>query len=159
MTVIAYSSKHRIMAADSRCTNGATIKHVTNIQKLYRLPNGALLGAAGNGDSRDIRKLLAKASPKNMPTRKQLVKLEYDDIEALIVFPTGQVFIVSCEYDEDCDRLIPAVDRISDVIVAIGTGANFAYGAMEFGASPIEAVEVACRRDIMCFGPIQSEKL
>lgn len=159
MTVIAYSSKHRVMAADSRCTNGSPVRHLSNTQKIYRLSNGALLGVAGVGDSREFQRLLSKASPRRMPTRKQITDLGYDDIDGLIVFPRGQIFIVTSEYEEDIEGLVSSTDRISDVIVAIGTGANFAYGAMEFGADPIQAVEVACRRDIMCFGPIQSEKL
>lgn len=158
MTVIAYSSKHRVMAADSRCTNGAPQRHLTNSPKIYRLANGALLGSAGDADSRDIRRLFEKASPAGMPTRKQISALE-NDVDLLLVFPKGQVYLVTAEYDEDVSAWTGQIVRISDIIVAIGTGANFAYGAMEFGATPVEAVEVACRRDIMCYGPIQSERL
>lgn len=156
MTVIAYSSKHRVMAADSRCTNGAPVKHLTNTQKIYRLANGALLGNAGDVDDRDIRRLFSKATM--LPTRKQISSLE-SDIDGLLVLPKGQIYLVTSEYDEDTSLWTSSVVRISDTIVAIGTGANFAYGAMEFGASPQEAVEITCRRDIMCAGPVQSEKL
>ena len=146
------------MAADSRCTNGSPQRHLTNSQKIYRLPSGALLGSAGDADSRDIRTLFGNATPTKMPTRKQISALE-NDVDLLLVFPKGQVYLITAEYVEDLSAWTGQIVRISDVIVAIGTGANFAYGAMEFGADPIEAVEVACRRDIMCFGPIQSEKL
>ena len=53
--------------------------------------------------------------------------------------------------------IIPA--RIKNDFWSIGTGANFAIAAMHFGASPKEAVEVACLYDSSSHGPIDEVKL
>lgn len=48
--------------------------------------------------------------------------------------------------------IIPA--RIKNDFWAIGTGANFAIAAMHLGASPKEAVAIACTYDTSSHGPI-----
>jgi 20S proteasome alpha/beta subunit len=159
MTVIAYSSKHKILAADSRCTDALGM-HITNCQKIYRLANGALLGSSGDSDERDVRALLSKATPRKMPTRSQLAELK-SHFCGILVFPRGQVFTVDIwhrEFDHD-GEWAASVDAIRDEIVAAGCGAQFAYGAMEVGATPIEAVRAACRRDTACALPVQWESL
>jgi hypothetical protein len=159
MTVIAYSSKHKILAADSRCSDAAGM-HITNCQKIFRLSNGSLLGTAGDSDDRDVRDLLAKSSPRKMPTRGQLAELK-GQFSGIIVFPKGHVFTVDIwhrEFDHE-GEWAAGVDSIRDEIVAVGCGAQFAYGAMEAGATPIEAVRAACRRDTACALPVQWEHL
>jgi 20S proteasome alpha/beta subunit len=157
MTVIAYSAKHRVLAADSRCSDSKAM-HLTNCKKVFRLKNKALLGTAGDSDDRDVRALLAKATPRKMPTREQLAALKCS-FDGILVFPKGQVFVVSIEYEADEKGWSGAVDPISDNFVAVGHGAQFAYGAMEAGADPVKAVRVACRRDTTCALPVQHEKV
>lgn len=159
MTVIAYSSKHRILAADSRCSD-ATGMHLTNCQKVFRLRNGALLGTAGDSDDREVRELLAKATPRKMPSRTQLADLRAV-FTGIVVFPKGQVFIVEIWHREfdTIGEWTASVDAIRDEIVAVGCGAQYAYGAMEVGADPIKAVRAACRRDTACALPVQWERL
>jgi hypothetical protein len=159
MTVIAYSSKHRVLAADSRCTDEFGM-HLTNCQKIFRLPNGALLGTAGDSDDRDVRDVLGRATPRKLPARQQLADLKCR-FEGILVFPKGHVFVVSLyhrEHEHD-GEWAASVDAIRDEIVATGCGAAFAYGAMEVGADPIKAVRAACRRDTACALPVQWEKL
>ena len=48
--------------------------------------------------------------------------------------------------------IIPA--RIKNDFWAIGTGANFAIAAMHLGATPMEAVEIACMYDTSSHQPI-----
>jgi ATP-dependent protease HslVU (ClpYQ) peptidase subunit len=48
---------------------------------------------------------------------------------------------------------------VSDDYVAIGSGAPYAYGALEVGASPIQAARAACKRDLMCAPPVKWEAL
>jgi hypothetical protein len=53
--------------------------------------------------------------------------------------------------------IIPA--KIKNDFWSIGTGANFAIAAMHLGASPREAVEIACLYDSSSYGPIDAIKL
>jgi 20S proteasome alpha/beta subunit len=159
MTVIAYRSKHRILAADSRCSDSLGM-HLTNCQKIFRLRNGALLGTAGDSDDRDVRDVLSRATPRKMPVRKALAELQ-TQFSGILVFPKGHVYTIELwhrEFDHD-GEWAASVDAIRDEMVAIGCGAQFAYGAMEHGANPIQAVRAACRRDTACALPVQWEKL
>lgn len=159
MTVIAYSTKHRVLAADSRCSDASGM-HVTSCQKIFRLKNGALLGTAGDSDDRDVRDLLARATPRKMPSRNVLAEIK-GVFSGLMVFPRGQVFTVEIwhrEFDHEGEWAASA-DPIRDEIVALGCGAQFAYGAMEVGATPVEAVRATCRRDTACALPVQWEAL
>ena len=162
MTVIAYSSKHRVMASDSRCQDDRGNFHLTNCVKIFRLKSGAIVGQAGDGDARDLFTLLGRASPRKMPTRAQLAELKIDCV-ALVVFPKGQLFQVTCEFFErgngNHGMWTGEVMPIRDELASIGSGAPYAYGAMEHGASPIQAVRAACRRDLLCALPVQWESL
>lgn len=159
MTVIAYSAKHRILAADSRCSDSHSM-HLTHCRKIFRLKNGALLGTAGDSDDRDVRTLLSKATPRRLPSRAELAALK-TTFDGILVFPKGQVYVVSISWDEHESEgeWTGAVDPITDNIVAVGHGAQFAYGAMEAGADPRRAVQITCRRDTTCALPLQWEKL
>ena len=159
LTVIAYSSKHKILAADSRCSDEFGM-HLTNCQKIFKLKNGALLGTAGDSDDREIRDLLGKATPKKLPSRTQLADTK-NVFRGILVFPKGQVFTVDVFYREHNSdgEWSASIDAIRDEIVAVGCGAQYAYGAMEVGATPIEAVRATCRRDTACALPVQWEKI
>lgn len=158
MTVIAYSSRHQIMAADSRASDDKGEYHITNCRKIFRLKSGALLGLSGDGDARDLQMLLERATPRKMPTRQQIAELKLDAV-GLLVFPKGQVFTITGEFMKSRDCWVGEVFPIWDEISAIGSGAAYALGAMEFGASPSEAVRVACRRDLLCALPVQKERI
>lgn len=160
MTVIAYSSKHRIMAADSRCAADEAY-HFTSVQKLHCLKSGALLGLAGDMDLRDVVALFERARPRKMPTRAQIAELKAD-FDGLIVFPNGQLFSVTggwMETDSTNAEWRGEVLAVRDTFAAIGSGAAYAYGAMESGATPTKAVWAACRRDVMCAAPVKWERL
>lgn len=158
MTVIAYSTKHRVMAADSRMTTGDENMHLTSVRKIFRLRSGALLGMSGEADMRDIAALLDKVTPRRLPSRAQLVELQCD-VLALLVLPKGHIIRVNCEFIEGENRWLGEVIPITDTIAAVGSGAKYAYGAMEYGASPTDAVRAACKRDTMCALPVQWEAL
>lgn len=159
MTVIAYSSKHRIIAADSRCSDASGM-HLTSCQKIFRLRNGALLGTAGDSDDRDVRELLAKGTPRKMPSRSALAELK-SHFCGILVFPHGQLYTIDIwhrEFENE-GEWAASVDAIRDEILAVGCGAPYAYGAMEVGATPVEAVRATCRRDTACALPVQWERL
>ena len=159
MTVIAYSAKHKILAADSRCSDENSM-HVTNCKKVFRLKNKALLGTAGDDDDRLVRELLGKATPRKLPTRQQLADTK-TQFMGVLVFPKGQVFLINIQMIEygNSGEWTGAVSPIADDIVAVGHGSQFAYGAMEAGADPIRAVRAACKRDLTCALPVQHERL
>lgn len=155
MTVIAYSARHRIMAADSRITDGDM--HFSTATKLCRLPSGALFGFSGDADVRELVHLLARARPDRMPSRRQLAALEGENV-VIVAFSGGAVFTVETGFRAN-DKWYGEVFQVEDQIIAVGAGAAFAYGAMEMGADPIRAVEVACKRSTLCARPVRAEKL
>lgn len=161
MTVIAYSRKHKIMAADSRCSDEYSM-HLTNCQKIYRLPNGALVGTSGDDDARELLVLLGKATPRKMPTRQQLADTKTEFL-GIMVFPKAhEIFVIDVHFVErnsDGSEWTGSVSPIKDSVVAVGHGQQFAYGALDLGHSPIEAVKVTCQRDTTCALPVQWEKL
>lgn len=159
MTVIAYSRKHKIMAADSRCSDEFAM-HLTNCQKIYRLKNGALLGTSGDSDAREISALLGKASPRKLPSRQQLADTK-SDFTGILVFPKGQVFIVCVGVATypNTDEWTGSIDLVTDDVIAVGHGQQFAYGALDLGHNPMESVRVTCKRDTTCALPVQWEPL
>lgn len=159
VTVIAYSREHRVLAADSRCSD-STGMHLTNCQKIFRLGNGAILGTAGDSDDREVRAMLAEALPDKMPARQALADLK-SQFFGILVFPKGHVFTIDVwhrEFEFE-GEWAASVDAIRDRFVAVGCGAQYAYGALEVGATPAEAVRAACRRDAACALPVQSASL
>src|SRR5580693_5823571 len=109
--------------------------HVTTCQKVFTLRNGALLGTAGDSDDRDVRAILATATPRKMPSRAVLAETR-NVFSGILVFPKGQVFTVDVWHreHESSGEWAASVDAIRDEILAVGCGAQFAYGAMEVGA-------------------------
>jgi ATP-dependent protease HslVU (ClpYQ) peptidase subunit len=71
------------------------------------------------------------------------------------------VFVIDIRVIEygNTDEWSGTVSPITDDIVAVGHGQQYAYGAMEAGADPIKAVRAACKRDMTCALPVQHEKL
>ena len=78
-----------------------------------------------------------------------------------MVFPTFEVFGVYIWHrdPEHGSSWCGSFDPIQDPIVAAGCGAPFAYGAMDAGATPVEAVKAACRRHTACALPVQFEAI
>ena len=67
-----------------------------------------------------------------------------EDFSALVLSPEGRV-------DYYCSKLMPVEFCLPQ---AIGSGADFAIGAMLHGASPAEAVAIACMRDTRSGGKV-----
>lgn len=151
MTTIAY--RDGIMASDSRCADEQDM-HLTNCQKMYTLKNGSTLGTAGDDDARPLMKLLGR---KQLPSRKKLAQTEVD-FKGILVLPDLSVYIVEVGRKEEEPGLgewYGMLSEITDTICAVGTGSQFAYGAMEAGKTAAEAVEIACKRDINSALPVQ----
>lgn len=158
MTTIAF--KDGVMAADSKCTDdhGAFL---TKCRKIDRLANGALLGQSGDGDARELFALLGKATPKRLPSRAELAETKVD-FHGILAFPNGRVFMVYV-YTHDIGSSDSAwtgqIIEMEERICAVGSGQQFALGAMKAGRSAAEAVAIACHYDSYSQLPVKSESV
>lgn len=141
MTTIA--CKERIMACDSSWTNGSDIV-ATLANKIVRLSSGAILGEAGDNDSRHVRVLLDKVKTfDKMPFSKELAELKID-YAAIILFPNGEMAEISIEYNKEWRAQAWKVNR---GYAAVGTGSHLAIGHMGAGRTAAQAVQFSCTWD------------
>lgn len=143
MTTVA--CKDRIMACDSSWTNGSDIV-ATLANKIVRLSSGAVLGEAGDNDSRHVRVLLDKAkSFDKMPFSKELAEMKLD-YSAIILFPNGEMAEISIEYFKGAEWRAQAW-KVNRGYAAVGTGSHLAIGHMGAGRSAAQAVQFSCTWD------------
>lgn len=153
MTTIAY--RDGVMACDSCwASNGV---QTTSQTKIDRLSSGALFGSAGDGDIRALLALIDKVkSPDKLPTKAELAATRCEVI-GIIVFKAGQVWMIAIEKQgEHFEAMIWPANRN---IAGVGSGGEFAIGAMAAGKNPSEAVRIACRYDINSRPPVHTVKL
>jgi ATP-dependent protease HslVU (ClpYQ) peptidase subunit len=126
MTTIATDG--RSMAGDGQREQNDTIVD-THAVKVCRLRDGLIVGTCGDvAAGLMLIEWLSEGGAEP----------DFDGkVNALLLHPDGSVDML----DRNCKPI-----RVS-VPVAIGSGMDFAIGAMEFGASPEQAVEIASRRD------------
>lgn len=136
MTTIAY--KDGVIAADSLVASDNLI--VGEVRKIVRVAN-LLAGASG----------LASATSAFLDWVENGY-LDDDDIpewpesfEGFIAHPDGTIEVFDSFGSHE----------IKTAIYASGSGDSVALGAMDAGASAIEAVEIACRRTLGSTPPIQ----
>ena len=162
MTIIVWRAG--IMACDSCWASSGT--QTVSMIKIKRLSSGALLGSAGENDSREMERLLDKIkTPDKLPSRQELIALKLD-YEGLIAFVRGGVWTVATGKVDDAGY---ADDDEADMGVwpaatmggyaASGSGADYALAAMDAGATARQAVEIACKRNINCRPPVHVRKL
>jgi len=158
MTTIAV--KDGWMACDS-CWTDANWLHGTSLTKITRLKSGALLGEAGDNDSRAVVKLLQSVKTfDQMPAALELAATKVD-CASLLMFPNGDVAMITIDLQENTSDLIHKAGAwlVNRGGAAVGTGAAVAIGAMDAGKSAREAVEIACRRDPNSKAPVHSVAL
>lgn len=106
------------------------------VGKLFRLTDGAVLGGAGTYDQ--IVEIVAWVNEGCKNDAKP--KLPEDDgSDLLLVTPEGVAYWLTWPY---LRRV-----QINEPFAAVGSGAEFALGAMAMGASARRAVQVAMRFD------------
>lgn len=132
-----------IIAADSRLVVDGVI---TRCQKLFIVPDGIIGFAGATGPGQELLHWL-----QNHACTEPVKTDEYhrDDLGAILLTRRG-IYV----YD---NSLSP--DLIIGRKFAMGTGADLATGAMDRGASAVEAARVACRHDMHCGGPVRWKKL
>lgn len=136
MTTIATDGKS--MAGDTQTSNG---KIWGFGPKVFRTKDGKLFGTCGDtAQCIKFRRWMMEGG--ECPDFAE-------NFEAMILNPDGSVDW----FDDDCEMV-----RVMSPM-AIGSGAEFAVGAMEAGASPEQAVEIAARRDTGTGGEITALQL
>lgn len=160
MTTVAY--KDGIMACDSCWSDNESWD--TSQTKIKRLSSGALLGSAGDNDSRQIERLFDKVkTPAGLPDKAAVLALRVS-YGGIIVLPRGRVFKIGAihmseaHWDKDMDDDV-GVWEISGPFCAVGSGKEFALGAMAAGKGALEAVKIACRFDLNSRAPTYSYHL
>lgn len=144
MTTVAY--KDGVMAADSQISDGSSF--CTRINKLTRLASGAVLGQSGEADIRDIIACLDKCTARRMPSRKTLSETK-TDFSGILAYPSGKVYLIDVRRagkDEDGEWGASVIELL-ERYTAVGSGAQYAIGAMAAGRTAKYAVEIACRFD------------
>ncbi len=137
MTTIATDGKS--MAVDSYCTS-SSIFH-TEVIKIARTNNGDVIACAGT--PYDLLNFL------NWCNQTDKILEVTQDFEGLILRKDGTVWCVN-EKGYMFQHDIPA---------ACGSGCPVAYGAMDAGATPEQAVQIACRRDVKTGGTVRVMKI
>lgn len=153
MTTIVFSRPHGVIAADSRNTDssGAVFK----VRKIERLENGRYFLGAGHlytiGLARDWAE--SDFSEDERPDFSVLFgeKAEDYSFSCLVVSEDGRIAVL---VDDEMQA-----EPVLDDYLAIGSGAAYAIGALEAGATPEEAVRIAIDHDGNSGGPVQIESV
>jgi len=155
MTTIAY--RDGVMASDSQDTEEDDFVISIDSTKVFHLPNNSIVGMAGDTDDRGVFELLGKADIEfcERPTKEELIETR-TTVDALWVWPDQRLWSVYVTYRADESEWQAYVSEIHSDYAAVGSGGKFALGAMAFGASAEEAVEVASEFDIYTGGSVQS---
>lgn len=145
MTTIAY--RNGVLAGDSRAYSGERMPIGTKT-KVHRLSDGSLFGVSSGCIGADA---LVRAWVEDgcKPEQKDQVKPE--NFQLLLIRPNGDVFFARDNLSLSGPLVAP--------YVAIGTGAEYAMGAMEMGADSATALSVAIKLDPFSGGPITTLKL
>ncbi|MTH61180.1 hypothetical protein [Paracoccus litorisediminis] len=143
MTTIVY--RDGVLASDTRAYSG----HATPIgtkRKIHRRRDGAMFGVstAAPGLSEQVARWYL--DDKNMDLLPQLGP--EDGFDMLEIDKDGQVFIYH-------DSIHPT-GPLTAPYFTVGSGANYAIGALEMGASAVEAVRVAITNDPWTGGHIET---
>lgn len=123
------------MAADTQCTGDYTIR----LQKVFRLPNGGVVGMAG-------KLTQAYSAVKWMLDGEQGDPPVFRGASVLIMQPDGSLSMADDEFPA-----IPILDKVA----AIGSGAQAAMLAMSDGATAAAAVRKAAKVDPYTSEPVQ----
>jgi S-methylmethionine-dependent homocysteine/selenocysteine methylase len=147
------------MACDS-CWTDCNWLYGTSMNKITRLKSGALLGEAGDNDSRAVVKLLQNCKTfDQLPTAIELSDCKVD-YAALILFPDGTMAQISIEHDQTVEEAYHGgAWPVNRGCSAVGTGAAVAIGAMRAGKSAREAVAIACGEDPNSKLPVHSYRI
>lgn len=121
--------------------------------KIIRLLDGSLFGLSGDAECQHIINVLNDSTIPQDQIALALGQVKSES-NSLLVRPDGQMVWISTN-GEGWGEYSPFTDKFA----AVGTGRQFAYGAMEADASAEKAVEIACRRTCYSGPPITVVRL
>ena len=130
MTVIAYDGT--TLAADKMASNNFSQSKIT---KISRMPNGDLVGYAGEVGlaTQFIHWLKGERKIEDFPESQRDAN---DSVECILIKPDRTLWI----YERS-----PHPYRIYEAHYAIGSGSAYARAAMELGYDAVVAVKIACK--------------
>lgn len=142
MTIVAY--KDGIMAADSQITSGWH-RCSTHARKIHRIGSSYFgFTAARMGEIPEFMRWLKAGKPEDKRPHMG------EGFEVMEVDTKGRIFL----WDSRCERM-----RWREPFYATGGGLHFALGAMEAGASAVEAVRITKKLFLGAGGQIQQVKI
>ena len=142
MTTIAY--KDGIIAYDSQASRGDTIVNIS-YKKTVQVSGYHFFFAGSVNRVEDLVNMFFTGEKAE----------KFDATSAFVVTPEGDVLLTGFDPDGavDYDGVDPAE------VYAIGSGSQFAIGAMDAGKTAQEAVKVAAARDVYTGGKIRTFKV
>jgi hypothetical protein len=154
MTVIAY--RDGILACDSLWTCG--ILKILWHTKIIRLASGALFGDSGDADNRALLALVNDVDrPKDLPSAEDCAEFRSASV-SLLIFPDKTGWFIATPGADKANGscgVWPAW-KGRNGFATVGCGEQLALGAMEHGASAVNAVKVACKRNVHCGLPVHT---
>ena len=134
MTVIAWDGS--VLAADKQATNAGLRMKATKIHKI----NGCICAVSGDWDRAQalLHWFGQGANPESYPESQ---KSDNDFVGMVVVRPDNTVV----KYERT-----PYPYPVEDKLFSIGSGRDFALGAMASGANAIQAVHIASRFESGC---------
>lgn len=140
MSVVVYC--RGVLAADSKAYGGKYQTSPGAKRKAHRLSDGTRVGVVSSTigmPERFVAWLDAGADPKEWGEGSP-------DVRAIIVRPNGDVFLA--------DEGLHFSGPIDCEFYAIGSGSDYAMGALAMGANANRAVEIAAQFDPHCGAPV-----
>ncbi len=143
MTTIAY--RDGVMAADSRAYAGTKVP-IGHKVKIRRLEDGTLIGASSSHVG--ATKWVLDWWEKGCPAEAGGAQLLPEAFQLLAVTPNGEAYIAK--------DLGVVSGPLNGPYFAVGSGEEFALGAMAHGANAVEAVKAACVCDVWSGWPLHA---
>lgn len=139
MTTVAY--RDGIIASDSLITSGGARAGLT-ARKIRKIGGALVAGCGFIGELERFVSWVAGGMKGDDPLRG-------GETTALLIAP-GQPLLMFAG---------AGPWAVESDFIAMGSGEDFAFGAMAHGASAVEAVEIAIRFDVYSGGPVRTIKL
>lgn len=133
MTTVVVDARTRTMAADTQMAYHCA--HVTKVWKVLNPLDGDfwLMGVSGK-----LNQGLAFRDWWTAPTAAEVEAPDMEGTHVLLLGPRGDIAMYA-------DGTMPVV--VEEKFMSIGSGSDYAMGALAAGATPAQAVKIASRYD------------
>jgi len=150
MTTCIYDRRNKMLGADTQNTtpDGAIVR----TGKIEKLANGFWFMGSGHCYTISLCRQWAASSFQDTPDWSMFLDSDEDmGFSCLVVSKHGdKVWLIDDEM---------TVNEILDEVAAVGSGAAYALGAMDAGASMGTALEIAASRDPNTSAPMQMVRI